>query len=73
VNIPAKTKRECLINCEKLKASGLKMDAVDFKSLASKLFDACENHIKMVLVHERIGRFQTTESFAKLAQKVPGL
>ncbi len=58
---------------EQLKVKGLKMDEEDYKEVAFKLYDLCEDYIKNLLVRERIGRFQTTEAFAKLAQKYPGL
>jgi hypothetical protein len=62
-----------LINIETLKAKGLKMETEDYEAIAAKLFESCENHVKTVLVQERIGRFQTTESFQKVASQVPGL
>jgi hypothetical protein len=49
------------------------MEVEDYEQMASKLFDNCENHVKTVLVQERIGRFQATEGFAKVAANVPGL
>ena len=52
---------------EQLKTKGLNMDSDDYTAIAFKVFDGCEQHIKMVLVQERIGRFQLTEGFAKVA------
>jgi hypothetical protein len=66
-------KRECLIAIETLKAKGLQMEVGEYEPLTTQLFDPCENHVKTVLVQERIGRFQTTEGFAKVASHVPGL
>lgn len=49
------------------------MEAEDYEQLAAKLFDNCDNHVKTVLVQERIARFQASEAFAKVASNVPGL
>ncbi|KAJ3309167.1 hypothetical protein HDV04_000446 [Boothiomyces sp. JEL0838] len=70
VNIPAKPKRDCLIGIETLKAKGMKMETEEYSEMAGKLFDQCENHVKTVLVQERIGRFQTTPAFQNASQGV---
>lgn len=60
-----------MIQIENLKGQGLNMETKEYAELATNLFDACENHIKTTLVQERIGRFQGTEGFAKVANAVP--
>ena len=70
MNIPAKVKMECLIALNTLKSQGLKMEGDDYAVLALNVFENCENHIKMLLVQDRIGRFQATEGFAILASKI---
>lgn len=71
MNLPAKAKQECLATVERLKTQGLKMESEEYGNLARSVFEECENHIKMVLIQERIGRFQTTEAFTELSSRIP--
>ena len=43
----------------------------EFRDAAHGLFEACRTHIAVVLVHERFGRFLTTESFRSLSHCIP--
>jgi hypothetical protein len=47
------------------------MEAEEYETIAAQLFSSCENHVKTVLVQERIGRFQATDAFAKVATQLP--
>ena len=53
------------------------MERDDYKETGMAVFEASEHHVKTVLVQERIGRFQNTEGFSKLAHAAgltnPGL
>ncbi|KAJ3276039.1 hypothetical protein HDV01_006209 [Terramyces sp. JEL0728] len=70
VNIPAKIKRDCLIGLEQLKAKGMKMESEEYKEMAGKVYEQCENHIKTVLVQDRIGKFQDTPAFQQAAANI---
>ena len=68
--MPSRLRKECLGQIELLKEQGDGMAAEEYKETAGKVFVACENHIKNLLVQERIGRFQNSSGFAELTSSI---
>jgi hypothetical protein len=66
INIPDKMKRECVQSIQDLKQLNCKDE--NYQYVTIHLFDESEQHVRTMLVQDRIGKFQETPEYKAIAE-----